>query len=581
MISQNGSKSIQIFGYGPDKADKTVVDQLSKHVDTTFKRKVLDSAHKMFADSREGSLSNATYVMVGDSTREINGAYIYKLVSQSLNGFGVKTHLSAKAGLKARHWSTHTDNLQPGFPTVDDIMSLIPGDGSQCVVDICLGINDHGDSTPDQIYTYIKYGIDIILAARPNTKIIVTSPNKYHYTPAIDTFNYVYRRLADDGYGFIDVQNNVFDTWSTEVMNTYFVDNTHPAELGQRKMAEYIVKQLVPSYLFVDGYRDLKGYLDSTDANSKTILNCGLKVEVKYLNNDNPVNTLYLYANDIGEWYITHTPNVKSITGKISMQNGVQSLSKPSWGDYNIEGFVYLSDYTVLQNYGTFPSPFFKIADGVVTEITSLSLPSKQIAKMNNEMKQIRADVSNNYLQNKFIPQLVSGKFVKLATIPLTFRYATAGMTFLIHELGSANVNSALVSFAITQSAALGSDANKKCVIDIINNGGTTLEFVNSMFIIRTVELTASKTVVELYLKNSMAGDRRYAFTLIKGATDSRVDVQVNSEIEVLDSMRSAAVGTTDVNAKQRESHILQSPNGTAWKLSVNDSGVISTAAIT
>ena len=235
----------------------TQLAQTASHVDTTFKNSISDKIRKVVSDTASGT-ANGVFIEVGDSTRAINGAHIFSYLSNELSKYNVRTHLVARSGLKTEHWSKYTPNMQPGFPTVDDVITLIPGDGTNTIVDICLGIND-GSKTQEQMQLYLQTGINAILSAKPNVLINLTSPNRYSDAKVVNKLINIYKNLSDTGkYGYINVLENVFKTWNSDVQETYFVDATHPNVLGQSRMADYIIPKFLPNYKTTGLQNDLK-----------------------------------------------------------------------------------------------------------------------------------------------------------------------------------------------------------------------------------------------------------------------------------------------------------------------------------
>lgn len=205
----------------------------------------MERARAILKNSRDG-IAQAYYFSVGDSTRAMVGNPVFRLLREVLkNEYNAVCVLQAKSGQKTEHWSLHTKGLQGSNPTVEDLIKIIPGDGTNCIVDISLGINDSTPSanTAEDVATFLKEGIDLIKAAKPNVTFIYTSPNlistKTHNTKMREAAKIL---LEDKDIGFIDVTNNVLeDYW-----NIYYTDNLHPNADGYRAIAAYILSQYFP-----------------------------------------------------------------------------------------------------------------------------------------------------------------------------------------------------------------------------------------------------------------------------------------------------------------------------------------------
>jgi BppU N-terminal domain len=364
---------------------------ITPHIDTTKENLVLSTFHKMISDANDG-LTDVTYIMVGDSTRAAFGSYIYKYVSQMLEGFNVKCHLSARSGLKAQYWGLTTPDLQPGYPNANDVIELIPGDGTNCMVDICLGINDAGEGqTFEDVANFIQNGIDVIKQSKPNVLINITSPNRIDsiYTEKLSQSSDLL--VNTYGYGYIDVYRNVFRTW--EDTEGYYLDTAHMNELGQRKVAEYIVSKLIPEYLVTHGgFRLLKGTLNPNDPNYDLIKDAGITVELKYLSGTKPSDELYIKRVD-DQWWFYNSKGVASITRNIKMQNGEQTLSKATWSQYDVEAIIDVKDYTVLENYPETESPHIEIINGVVDEFTPIGNTKTKVLELTKEINTFPATI--------------------------------------------------------------------------------------------------------------------------------------------------------------------------------------------
>jgi len=138
------------------------------------------------------SSGNATYICVGDSTR--NGPpspyynananplyatpFVFDTIKASLDDYNVNSILLTRQGHEAKQF-----NLGTQSPTWEDVVSRIPTDGSTTIVDISLGVNDlfsaennYAGSASD-ITTDITAAINKIKAQKPNTLFMLTMPN--------------------------------------------------------------------------------------------------------------------------------------------------------------------------------------------------------------------------------------------------------------------------------------------------------------------------------------------------------------------------------------------------------------------
>ncbi len=117
---------------------------------------------------------NATYICVGDSTRAnsntYDGGHLFDTLKAHLDDYNTNSILEARVGHEAKQF-----NLATQSPTWQEIVSLIPGDGSTTIVDISLGINDL--FTGADIKANLKEAINKIKAQKSQTHFLLTMPN--------------------------------------------------------------------------------------------------------------------------------------------------------------------------------------------------------------------------------------------------------------------------------------------------------------------------------------------------------------------------------------------------------------------
>ena len=192
------------------------------------------------------------YICVGDSTRAIShheGQYLFNEVSNALSAYGVTSHLLARRGHKASQFLNESDH-----PTWRDVVAVIPNDGTYAIVDICLGINDYWGGDGESIFNSITQAISRIKSQKPNTKFILSMPNRV-YIPdnarasnrQTDYLKDIYLRLSQT----LNLPlNNVVDAVMPSHESTqaswyrddgYFV---HMSREGQHLVAQYILSNL-------------------------------------------------------------------------------------------------------------------------------------------------------------------------------------------------------------------------------------------------------------------------------------------------------------------------------------------------
>jgi lysophospholipase L1-like esterase len=202
----------------------------------------------LIANSRDHKTKDVTYIVVGDSTRAISrhkGEYIYYQLKDTLDGYQVTTKLFAKAGHMAEEF-----NHESASPTWREVANSIKGDGSNTIVDICLGINDLWDGKENTLKSNIRSAIYKIQDKKPNTIFILTMPNRIindvEYTEILRS---VYIDLSNE----LDMPlNNIIDDLMPTPQETdisWYRDdgfNVHLSRSGQALVANYILENILP-----------------------------------------------------------------------------------------------------------------------------------------------------------------------------------------------------------------------------------------------------------------------------------------------------------------------------------------------
>ncbi|WP_080845538.1 polysaccharide deacetylase family protein [Cytobacillus gottheilii] len=356
--------------------------QLGTYIDTntpTFTNSKISNLLRTAKDR----LSDVNYIMVGDSTRASNGSYIYEMVSPVLQALNATTYLSARSGLRAKHWGNSDTSVQPGYPQAIDLISRIPGTGATTIVDICLGINDNND-TVDAIKGYIQAGIEIIKASRPDVIINLTSPNIRNSTEFYK-LPIVYKELTDSyGYGYINVAENVWKSW--EETDGYFLDADHPNEYGQKKMGEYILSKLVPEDLRLSYLSNIPvplGYLSNLPVNDP-IKNSGFRCEVIYTTGTS-TGSLFLKKLADNKWYFFDALTGDSVSYAIPLKNGQQTMSEGGYlSARKMKALITIKDYSVLDAVPS-GSTYYPIENFSVTEFTKNKSLNKSVFELTED----------------------------------------------------------------------------------------------------------------------------------------------------------------------------------------------------
>ena len=322
--------------------------------------------------------TDVTLVIVGDSIRASNGQGVYKTIKKRMRELGVNVKLSAQSGLKAEHWSK-TNVHQENFITVDDTIALIPGDGTNCIVDISLGLNDQ-TATSEQLKTYIINGINKILKDKPNCLINVTSvhflPNEMH-SLTNKKIEETYEELRKTNkYGFIDMQKSVFNNIDTDEIYMLSSGNIHPNIDGQELIANVYLKHFINEKI-----KDKKKVIQYQGYSNNGYIRGELKLSLGslsglYVQISTDGNTVQLFQNSESANAITTAYNIND--------DNYITLEQASWVASSLKFDCRL--YIDLNKIDELKGTRVKINNYKVTEFT----------KWINEENLLKKNITNN-----------------------------------------------------------------------------------------------------------------------------------------------------------------------------------------
>ena len=227
-VEINPQSSMDLKSVESQSEDKNYEEQNSSKAEETEEKQEIQEKKSAYKKP-----SRNFYISVGDSTRAAYGQYVYKTVSKKLHELGYRTKLMAKSGYQLRQF-TQGD----GYPNVYDVISSIDGDGSNAIVNISLGINDYGKNKYE-IKELLKSAIRKIKDAKPNTLIILTTPNKLLH-------NSSHTHDIDAAYSEVSSELGLKLIWAGhDFDSSYFNrDGVHPNESGQKRVASSVLSGL-------------------------------------------------------------------------------------------------------------------------------------------------------------------------------------------------------------------------------------------------------------------------------------------------------------------------------------------------
>jgi len=202
----------------------------------------------LISQANQGNISNVTYICIGDSTRadsKHNGEHLFNEIQDKLRSYNVTSYLLARAGHEATQFNNAT-----AFPTWQDAVSRIPGDGASTIVDISLGINDYWDHRQSAIKPHIKSAIAKIRGEKPQTHFVLSMPNRvFNNEEMTNDLTRIYKELSRElNLPLNHIIDGVMPTQASTSYSWYNDDgfNVHMSQSGQHLVAQYILGNILP-----------------------------------------------------------------------------------------------------------------------------------------------------------------------------------------------------------------------------------------------------------------------------------------------------------------------------------------------
>ena len=198
--------------------------------------------------------ASVNYVVSGDSTRDSNRGLLQHYYKNQLAKINVQLDYNAESGQSGYHWAYNVDET-----TVDQAIALIPGTGSNTILELSLGINDYKatDRQPDfdylnpahiaQIKADLQTGITALITAKPALHLVLAAPVFTAYDQRNIDLPLMYQQLS--------TENNLPLIESDYIMEPvhpspdFYDDTTHPSENGSKRLCNHILNQLLPTDL--------------------------------------------------------------------------------------------------------------------------------------------------------------------------------------------------------------------------------------------------------------------------------------------------------------------------------------------
>jgi lysophospholipase L1-like esterase/regulator of extracellular matrix RemA (YlzA/DUF370 family) len=202
---------------------------------------------KFIQNAKDKKITDATYICVGDSTRAYsnrNGHYIYEDIKYKLKEYNIKSILQARSGYMINDFLNTKKDVN--WKT---IVNKIKSDGSNTIVDICLGINDvmNQDPSVSNLKSRLTTLIQKIQNQKPNTHFILTMPNRsLKNDNATNKYIALYKEEAKELS--LPLNNVIEELMPTEkaTKSYWYIDNLHLSPSGQHYVSKFLLKNMLP-----------------------------------------------------------------------------------------------------------------------------------------------------------------------------------------------------------------------------------------------------------------------------------------------------------------------------------------------
>jgi hypothetical protein len=210
------------------------------------------SIQSLIAASKNGTFSDVRYICYGDSTRSVSeyeNQYVFEYVKEALSAYNVTAINKSITGILARDAANSSFLYGGRAASWVSIVNTIEGNGIHTIVDICLGLNDYGEYSNDQIKEYLRTVITSIRDRKPYTHFILTVPSRTYYDKE-DMSNElisIYRELSNElSIPMINVPRDAMPLDELTLGWYRSGDQTHLTRESQRKIANLILSKILP-----------------------------------------------------------------------------------------------------------------------------------------------------------------------------------------------------------------------------------------------------------------------------------------------------------------------------------------------
>jgi lysophospholipase L1-like esterase len=217
----------------------------------------LSKIQDLIQKSKDGVVDNVTYLCVGDSTRVKSNRdkahLLFADINNTLSTYGVTSYLLARGGHELKEFIEESS-----YPTLSDVVKLIPSNGESTIVEFSLGLNDlfhmnvtkrdQIDLATDTIKSRLVESINLIKSQKPETTILLVSPNMLKdWSQGTKICLDAYKEVSEElDLEFINFVDNIMPKYGDENLKNWFLDGVHFSEYGLHQVSSYILSRILP-----------------------------------------------------------------------------------------------------------------------------------------------------------------------------------------------------------------------------------------------------------------------------------------------------------------------------------------------
>ena len=199
----------------------------------------LDAIRNLMDAAANGTNTNVTYILFGDSTRDSDKAGQEFIYGKHLAQVNVKYVHNARSGLQAYQWIRNTVPAASLQKAIDNT----EGEGENTIMEFSLGINDFNAFGEAKTKTNIIESLEAYITAKPKAHIVLIVPVS-HNTAFQKKWPVLYTQIAEQfDLPLLNKERVLYSAFNDQY-DRYYYDGTHPCFFGAMRLTRYILESI-------------------------------------------------------------------------------------------------------------------------------------------------------------------------------------------------------------------------------------------------------------------------------------------------------------------------------------------------